>query len=191
MRRNPPDSDHEETCIETDPMPEGFVFVPKGDPYITRNCKSRSKDAGSTVYIVYDKKERTQLGIRVSTSIYNTVTASAKQTASQRAAAVESRDARTQHKAALILHKTFPNIPAPEANEILAHAFLKGSGRVGRTATRPDDVKATLAVEAFIRHQHTPYEQLLRDGVRREAARDAVWELVQRVRDSWAGKAVG
>lgn len=34
-------------------MPEGFVFVPKGDPYVTRNCKSRSKAAASTVYIVY------------------------------------------------------------------------------------------------------------------------------------------
>jgi hypothetical protein len=34
-------------------MPEDYTFVPKGDPYITRHCKSRAKQADKIVYIVY------------------------------------------------------------------------------------------------------------------------------------------
>jgi hypothetical protein len=74
---------------------------------------------------------------------------------------------------------------------ILCHAFLKGSGRVGRSTTQTDENKATLAVEAHIRHVHTPYEKLLVSGMDREKARDAVWETVQAIRDQWSGKETG
>lgn len=108
------------------------MFVPRGDPYVTRHCKSRSKDAASTVYIVYvcqfslslsllhelaltslslqDKKERDKLGIRVHKDIYKDVTKAAQQTAENRAAAVQARDVRDQRKARLVLNETFPNM---------------------------------------------------------------------------------
>ncbi|OKL56043.1 hypothetical protein UA08_08731 [Talaromyces atroroseus] len=178
----------EQICIQADPMPEDFVFVPRGDPYVTRNCKSRSKDAASTVYIVYDNKERAQLGIRVQKDIYKEVTKTAQQTAQNRRVAVQVRDARDQRKAKIILSETFPSMPDACVEEVLQHAFLKGSGRVGRTATRPEKVKAILAVEAHIRHKYTPYEQLLREGIDRESARESVWELVKAIRDKWAEK---
>lgn len=80
-------------------------------------------------------------------------------------------------------------MPSPCRKKILQHAFKKGSGRVGRISTRSDLQKATLAVEAHIRHEHTPYEKVLREGISdRDEARELVWPAVQRIRDEWAGK---
>jgi len=70
---------------------------------------------------------------------------------------------------------------------ILNHAFLKGSGRVGRTSTTTDKRKATLAVEAHIRHIHTPYEMLLASGVERREAREKVWPDVKAIKKAWEG----
>ena len=42
-----------QTCFEHNPIPKGYVFVCKGDVYVTRNCTRRSKDCELTVYIVY------------------------------------------------------------------------------------------------------------------------------------------
>jgi hypothetical protein len=36
-----------------DPMPEDYVFVARGDPYVTRNCKVHSKASADMVFIVY------------------------------------------------------------------------------------------------------------------------------------------
>jgi hypothetical protein len=33
--------------------PEGYVFVPKGDVYITRKCTTLTQESGQEVYIVY------------------------------------------------------------------------------------------------------------------------------------------
>lgn len=70
---------------------------------------------------------------------------------------------------------------------ILNHAFLKHSGRVGRTSMKSDERKAILAVEAHIRHLHTPYEALLRAGMTRHHAREAVWDTVQAIKAAWEG----
>lgn len=38
---------------ETQGPSPGYIFIPKGDVYITRNCRSLSHDAKQTVYTVY------------------------------------------------------------------------------------------------------------------------------------------
>ncbi|KAH8699162.1 hypothetical protein BGW36DRAFT_294313 [Talaromyces proteolyticus] len=169
-------------------MPEGYVFVAKGDPYVTRNCKTQSKAQGSVVYMVYDSKGKEQLGIRVKQEVYSHITDLATQTAKDRAKAVLLRDARDQKKAQEVLKETFPKIPAHCAERILKHSFLKGSGRVGRTTTKSAEKKAQLAVEAHLRHEHTSYDSLLDDGAGREDARAAVRNVVQGMKDQWAGK---
>jgi hypothetical protein len=78
-------------------------------------------------------------------------------------------------------------MPAESLEAILDHAFLKGSGRVGRTAMKTDERKADLAVEAHIRHTHTPYEAMLHAGTGREEARRAVWGLIQAIKTAWEG----
>lgn len=78
-------------------------------------------------------------------------------------------------------------MPTESLEAIINHAFLKGSGRVGRTTTKSEERKAILAVEAHIRHVHTPYEELLRKGMKRRKAREAVWEKVRAIRGTWQG----
>lgn len=34
-------------------MPDGYVLVPKGDVYITRHCRSKTKESDQIVYVVY------------------------------------------------------------------------------------------------------------------------------------------
>jgi hypothetical protein len=34
-------------------MPDGYVLVPKGDVYITRHCRSKTKESERIVYVVY------------------------------------------------------------------------------------------------------------------------------------------
>lgn len=136
-----------------------------------------------------DSKFKRQLGIRVPTHIHTAVLESADETAADRASATLLRDRRDNTKARALLLTTFPSIPPQCLEKILQHAFLKGSGRVGRISTRTDTEKATLAVEAHIRHEHTEYERLMEDeGMEREGARKKVWGEVKRVRDEWAGR---
>lgn len=34
-------------------MPDGYILVPKGDVYITRHCRSKTKESERIVYVVY------------------------------------------------------------------------------------------------------------------------------------------
>lgn len=43
----------EQNCFEREPLPSGYVFVPKGDVYVTRHCRSKTREAGKVVYLVY------------------------------------------------------------------------------------------------------------------------------------------
>ncbi|KAJ9297194.1 hypothetical protein DTO271G3_4487 [Paecilomyces variotii] len=178
----------EKTCIEKDPLPAGYIFVRRGDVYITRHCRSKTKDSKRTVYLVYDAKGKHTLGIRVPKDIYDSVLSDATATASSRADAVKVRDERDLTRSRKLLLAQFPKIPPSSLEKILEHAFLKGSGRVGRSTKRSDERKAELAVEAHIRHLHTPYEELLDEGMQRDEARDRVWDAVQEVKAAWGGQ---
>lgn len=120
-------------------------------------------------------------------TIYQSVNHAAKLTAESRAAVVRAKDNRDLAIAKRLLETHFPAIPLDSLDLIVKHAFLKRSGRVGRTSKRTDERKAVLAVEAHIRHNHTRYEKLLRDGLSREDARDLVWDTVQQKKNEWAG----
>ncbi|QMW25904.1 hypothetical protein G4B84_001149 [Aspergillus flavus NRRL3357] len=178
---------HEQNCFEKEPFATGYVFVPKGDVYVTRNCRANTKESERTVYTVFDKTGKRTLGIRVPSDIYAAVLESAAATAETRANAVKLRDEKDLAHSRQILRTQFPLMPAESLEAILNHAFLKGSGRVGRTATQSDKRKADLAVEAHIRHTHTPYESMLHAGAGREEARNAVWGLVKAIKTAWEG----
>lgn len=113
----------------------------------------------------------------------------AEATCQSRASAVQARDAKFISQGRQLLRDQFPLMPEESLDVILGHSFLKGSGRVGRTSTTTDKRKAHLAVEAHIRHKHTPYEDLLDSGKRREEVRESVWPNVQAIKKAWEGKA--
>lgn len=108
-------------------------------------------------------------------------------TAESRSSAVQVRDAKDLSRARKLLRDQFPLMPDGSLEVVLNHAFLKGSGRVGRTSTTTEERKALLAVEAHIRHTHTPYEKFLDAGMDRKAAREAVWPAVQTIKKAWDG----
>ncbi|KAL4986170.1 hypothetical protein BDW68DRAFT_178984 [Aspergillus falconensis] len=178
----------EMNCLEKVPLPTDYVFVPRGDVYVTRHCRSKTKEDHRLVYKVYDNTGKKALGIRVPADVYAAVIQSAEETAESRANAVRARDERDLAHNKELLRKQFPLMPAQSLNAILEHAFLKGSGRVGRTTTTPEKEKVTLAVEAHIRHVHTPYEALLRSGMSRLEARNKIREQVQTILAAWAGE---
>ncbi|PYH49483.1 DUF2293 domain-containing protein [Aspergillus saccharolyticus JOP 1030-1] len=184
----PPSSDPlEKNCFRRVPCPTNYTFVPKGDVYITRHCRSKTKEARQVVYVVYDDKGKSTLGLRVPCDIHEAVRSSAANTAQTRAHAVQARDERDLSKARQILRTQFPLMPDNVLETIVNHAFLKGAGRVGRATTVPDKRKAILATEAHIRHTQTPYDSLLHAGLAREEAREAVFGLVRAIRAAWEG----
>jgi hypothetical protein len=81
----------------------------------------------------------------------------------------------------------FPGCPPVEVIAIAAHATVRGSGRVGRTAAGKalEEGALAAAVIAAIRHNHTHYDELLMSGSSRVDARDAVRDDVARTLDLW------
>jgi len=75
----------------TSPMPPGYKFVSKGNPYITRHCRQETQQAHKTVYAVMDDKKK-PVGIRVPKWVYEAVLQSERETHSERREAVAKRD---------------------------------------------------------------------------------------------------
>lgn len=127
-------------------------------------------------------------GICIPDSIAQSVHSSAAATEEARKAQVAQKDAREARAFHALLGRFFPSIPATDREVVKGHAFLKGSGRVGRKGTVKggDQGKVRLAVEAHIRHVHTDYERLLDGGLDRSDAREKVWADVKRITSAWA-----
>jgi hypothetical protein len=85
------------------------------------------------------------------------------------------------------IRQMFPGCPPEEAQAIAAHTSVRGSGRVGRTASGRalEEEALRAAVVASIRHRYTKYDRLLMKGLGRMDARDTVRDDVDRVLESW------
>ncbi|MER6984344.1 DUF2293 domain-containing protein, partial [Streptomyces carpinensis] len=68
-----------------------------------------------------------------------------------------------------------------------AHASVRGSGRVGRSAAGRalSEGAVVWAVRASVRHLDTPYDRLLMDGVARHEARRRIAADVDSVLGAW------
>jgi hypothetical protein len=168
------------------PMPNDYAFLPKGIPYKTLHCRRLTHEAGKPLYVVEFHKK--VLGIRVPKSIFSQVQSLAKDTLSTRRAATEKRDAAVIRDAGAELSVQFPKMPTGEKELVLKHGFRKYSGRVGRTGQMPLSRKIQLAVIAHIRHKHTRYDELLRNGADRLEARKSVQKKIQDILREWGSK---
>ncbi|KAM5475359.1 hypothetical protein MauCBS54593_001047 [Microsporum audouinii] len=176
----------EDILLDNQRRPSGYAFVPKGNAYITRKCRSQTHDLGSPVYTVYSSTTYKPTGICVPIDVQAAVELESQDTSDARKKAVAQKDARDRQKARELLLKEFPNMPKSDLNTVLNHAFLKGSRRVGRSGKIANEKdKVRLAVEAHIRHVHTEYDDMIRRGLTRERARENIWDEVAIVRDSW------
>ncbi|KAK1835151.1 hypothetical protein QBC39DRAFT_419720 [Podospora conica] len=175
------------TVQATAPLPPGYRFIPKGDVYITKNCRLRTLAANRPFYIVHDARDR-RIGLRCPASIAAAVEADSHATAATRAAAVKKRDASHEKAFEAAVLELFPQIPRELVPGVVKHAVEKRSGRVGRTGTLDVGEKAKLAVRAHIRHKWTAYDALLRGGMSREDARRAVADRLSEVAKAWGGE---
>lgn len=180
-----------EPTVKRHALPVDYSFVPKGNIYITANCRKDAQAAGKTVYVIVNSKN-VQIGIGVPGHIHSDVSQKELQTRAERAKNVEKRDSSIEKEFEKVIRHEFPRMPAPVLPQVLEVALSKGKGKVGRTGTLDMRQKAHLAVRAHIRHCHTPYDALMRGQSRgsatRNKARDAVQDQVDSTARSWGGK---
>jgi len=181
--------DNEITVSLSTPIPKGYLFVRKGDVYLTANCRKKTHESGQQLYVVIDTKKK-PIGLRCPSKIFHEVQTLNRKTKSDRRAAVEKKDDLLNQRAQTALSELFPHIPTEFGTDILKHTLKKRSGRVGRATTIPIEKTIDLAVRAFIRHKLTDYDLLLRKGVDRRIARERIRAKSERVADEWAGERV-
>jgi hypothetical protein len=85
------------------------------------------------------------------------------------------------------IRRRYPKAPADAPDEIAAHACQVHSNRIGRTAGAKDFDPAAidLAVQAYIRHRHSGYDELLAAGADRLDARTQVRASIDAVLANW------
>ncbi|MFF8605295.1 DUF2293 domain-containing protein [Streptomyces sp. NPDC015346] len=171
-----------------------LVFLPRGDAALTRRAREAS---ALWAVVVRHNRRRTRYerqGLLVEEAALARAEAAcladAEARARRRARDAMRRAARDAQVTAALeaeILRLFPRCPAERAAEIAAHASLKGSGRVGRTAAGRslDPGAVTAAVRAAVRHVDTEYDTLLMRGVPRHQARTRVAPAIEAVLRAW------
>ena len=178
------------TCADLDHL----VYLPRGDIALTRRARKRSKLSAVVVRFSRARKRYERQGVLVEESALEQAeaecSADAEQRSVQRERAEIYRDKQDQVLAlrmAESIRQVFPGCPPEEAQTIAAHTSLRGSGRVGRTASGRalEEEALRAAVVAAIRHRYTKYDHLLMRGIGRMDARDAVRDDIDRMLECW------
>jgi hypothetical protein len=178
------------SCADMDHL----VFLPSGDAALTRRARAASRLSAVVVRFSRTRKRYERQGILVEEAALEQaeqecladgeVRARRRERDAHRRAA---EDLELQTRVAAEIARLFPGCPADRARAIAAHASVRGSGRVGRSAAARalESDAIGLAVSAAVRHQDTSYDDLLMAGVERAEARARVREEVGQVLDSW------
>jgi hypothetical protein len=178
------------TCADLDHL----VYLPRGDTALTRRARRHSRLSAVVVRFSRTRKRYERQGVLVEEMALDRAEqeclADADKRSAQRERAEMYRDKQDlafAMRMAESIHQMFPGCPPEEAAVIAAHASVRGSGRVGRTAAGRalDEDALRAAVIAAIRHRYTSYDRLLMKGWDRIEARDAVREDIDRVLDQW------
>ena len=180
-------------CADLDHL----TYLPRGDAALTRRAKKYSALSAAVVRFSRSRGHYERQGILVEEAALDRAEDECLDDAGKRAArrerdeirrAEQDRDLAARMAEAIL--ELFPGCPPAEARAIATHTARRGSGRVGRTAAgQALDQKALMAaVIAAIRHNHTPYDELLMRGRDRMDARDAVRNAIDDVLDGWRSR---
>ncbi|MFI1764899.1 DUF2293 domain-containing protein [Streptomyces sp. NPDC020800] len=171
-----------------------LVFLPRGDTALTRRAREESTLSVVVVRFNRRKSRYERQGVLVEEPALARAEARclADAEARRRRRARDARrravdDERFAAAFAAEILRLFPGCPDERARAIAAHASVRGSGRVGRSAAgRALSEGAVIsAVVAGIRHVDTPYDQLLMRGVPRYEARRRIAGTVESVLRAW------
>jgi hypothetical protein len=178
------------TCADLDHL----VFLAAGDAAMTRRAKQASRLSAVVVRFSRSRKRYERQGLLVEETA---VEQAEQQCLSDEEARARRRerdqqrrevaDERFQQELAEHIGHLFPGCPPARAEAISRHTSIRGSGRVGRSAAgRALDPEAvTRAVVAAIRHEDTPYDELLMAGVERGDARERIRDDIDELLERW------
>ncbi|WP_437020552.1 DUF2293 domain-containing protein [Streptomyces sp. enrichment culture] len=177
-----------------------LVYLPRGDTALTR--RSREESALWAVVVRFNRRrgryERQGLLVEEEALARAERRCLADAEARRRrrvrdAARRAAQDLRFTDAFAAEIRRLFPGCPAGRALAIAAHASVRGSGRVGRSAAGRAlaEGAVTSAVVASVRHLDTPYDRLLVSGVPRHQARRRVAAAVESVLRDWRAAGTG
>ena len=173
---------------------DGLVFLPAGEATLTRRAKKASRLSAVVVRFSRARKRYERKGILVEEASLEQAEQECLSDADLRRRQRERDEVRRQgadvdFQAALAaeIRQLFPGCPPDRVEAIARHTGARGSGRVGRSAAGRDlDPDAiTMAVAASVRHEDTPYDDLLMSGMSRADARGRVREAVEEVLRAW------
>jgi predicted CXXCH cytochrome family protein len=179
------------TCADMDHL----IFLPSGDAALTRRAK---KESGLSAVVVRWSRSRKRYERQWLLVEEAALEVAEQQCLNDEDARMRRRDRDRERRAEQDLElqarfakeiiRLYPGCPSDRAEAIAAHAALRGSGRVGRSAAGRslDETAITLAVVASVRHENTDYDELLMSGVPREAARDQIRDTIDEVLESWS-----
>ncbi|WP_409237590.1 DUF2293 domain-containing protein [Streptomyces sp. PA5.6] len=171
-----------------------LVYLPRGDTALTRRAREGSGLAAVVVRFHRRRGRYERQGVLVEEAALaraeQRCLADAEARARRRvrdAARRAAEDVRFTEAFAAEIHRLFPGCPLDRARAIAAHASVRGSGRVGRSAAGRALSKGavTAAVTAAARHTATPYDQLLMNGVPRGEARRRIAAAVDSTLRAW------
>jgi hypothetical protein len=177
-------------CADLDHL----VFLPSGDGALTRRAKKYSTLTAVVLKWSSGRKRYERQGLLVeegglAKAEEECLSDSALRERRRERAAIRREELDQQYidRFSGRVRELFPGCPPNREHEIAAHACLKYSGRVGRSATAKglDEQAVILAVAAHIRHKETDYDRLLAAGVDRQEARSRVRSVVDDVLRRW------
>ncbi len=171
-----------------------LVFLPRGDTALTR--RSRQESALSAVVVRFNRRrsryERQGVLVEEAALARAELRCLADSEARRRRRARDARrraaeDIRFADAFTAEILRLFPTCPPDRARAIAGHASLRGSGRVGRSASGRalSETAVTSAVAASVRHLDTPYDRLLMSGMARPEARRRIRAGVDSVLRAW------
>jgi len=181
------------SCADLDHL----VFLSRGDTALTRRAKKASSLSAVVVRFSRTRKRYERQGLLVEQPALEGAEAECladDEARARRRHREETRrsegDLQFQSAFATAIHELFPCCPHERAEAISAHAALRGSGRVGRSAAgrKLEPEAVTLAVVASVRHTDTRYDSLLMAGAERADARAQVRDEVDRVLREWSSR---
>ncbi|KAJ8124620.1 hypothetical protein O1611_g9020 [Lasiodiplodia mahajangana] len=166
--------------------PPGFEFIPTGHPELSQECKEQSRDRDAMFFIVSNSKDTlkldhhmNRLGYHFRRSIVEAARKVLNEKGYREQAAyvhepgkpepIPNSQREIDKEADAVLRDLFPRIPNTDRQEIIDHAFKKdgtfnGEFKVGMAKDITLARRVQLAALAHIRHNHTRYDELLRES---------------------------
>ncbi|GID31106.1 DUF2293 domain-containing protein [Paractinoplanes brasiliensis] len=185
--------DGEPICLACADL-DHLVFLPAGDAALTRRAKQAGRLSAVVVRFNRSRKRNERQGLLVEPAALELAEQQCLSDEDARArrrerdrVRREAGDVVFQQKLADEIVALFPGCPPERAAAISMHAGARGSGRVGRSAAGQalDADAVTRAVVASVRHEDTPYDEMLMAGVPRDQAREQIRETIDRVLAGW------